>query len=307
MKKSKLILIFLCTAMVLLSCSGPEKREKGQRPPVAPRTAFVSTMYDTKPFNIGTGELVPGYTGHNAELLCNSIRLRQEIVKQHPGETAAQHRSRIAGDIHAPLMGSLDFDSIYAFRIAPAKKVYDAGLKKLEVSLSLIPIFEKGIETTRKAFMVRYQPQLDNSYFITGKDGAKKVIEEKKFLEYSIVPVDGAGSPAETRDSISTVVPMTQEELRKTEADVMFLVIGRLQSPYISYEEINKNPQPGASGTYLGRYYYLHIHIVDVWIYDMANGKVLQKNWFKVQSSTKKTGNKNFLPRSAFQLSLVAF
>lgn len=243
-------------------------------------------MYDTRPFNTGIESLLPRYTGHNAELLCNAIRLRQEIVKQRPGETAAQHRSRIAGDIHAPLMGSLDFDSMYAFRIAPAKKIYDAGRKTLEVNLSLIPIIEKGVETPKKAFLIRYQPQLDNSYVAMGKDGSKKVVEEKKFLQYSIVPVDKAGSPAETRDTISTVIPMTQEELKKTEGDVMFLVLGRLQSPYISYEEINQNPQPGASGTYLGRYYYLHINVVDMWVYDMSSGKIVQKNSFKVQGST---------------------
>jgi hypothetical protein len=286
MKNLRTILTCMYIGIVLISCSGPEKKDKGQRPPVPPRTTFVSTMYDTRPFNRDAERLSPGYTGHNAELLYNAIRMRQEIVKRRPGETAEQHRSRIAGDIYKPLMGSLDFDSVYAFRITPAKRIYNSSRKTLDLSCSLVPIFDKGVESQKKSFVVRYQPQLDNSYVITGKDGSKKLIEETKFVQYSIVPVDGAGAAAESRDVIPAAVAMAQEDLRKSEADVMFLVIGRLQSPYISYEEINKNPHPGASGIYLGRYHYLHVHIIDIWVYDLTSGKILQKNVFKDQRST---------------------
>ncbi len=62
----------------------------------------------------------------------------------------------------------------------------------------------------------------------------------------------------------------------------MFLLIGRLQSPYISYEEVNRNPLPGTSGTYLARYYYLHVHVIDIWAYNAASGKILQKGVLKV-------------------------
>lgn len=291
MKNGKLILIFLCIATVLVSCSGPPKRDGGQRPRPAPETTFVSTMYDTRPFNPGTERLTPGYTGHNPELLYNAIRLRQEIVKRRPGETDAQHRSRIGGEIYAPLLGSVDFDSTYAFRITPSKRTYNAGRKSLEVSSGLVPIFEKGLESTKKAFMVRYQPQLDNSYVVTGKDGSRRVVEEKKFSQYAIVPVDNAGVPVETRDTIATTVTMTPEEDQKAESGVMFLLIGRLQSPYASYEEVSRNPLAGTSGTYLGRYHYLHIKIIDIWAYDITSGRILEKEFqvsdFKFQGKTK--------------------
>ena len=285
MKNGKLILIFLCIATVLVSCSGPPKRDRGQRQPPVPETTFVSTMYDRRPFNTGIERLPQGYTGHNPELLYNSIRLRQEIVKWRPGETDAQHRARIGGEISAPLLGSVDFDSTFAFTITPSKRTYDTGRKSLEVSCSLVPIFEKGLDGPKKAFMVRYQPQLDNSSVVTGKDGSERVIEEKKFSEYAIVPVDRAGVPVETRDTITTTVAMAPEEDRKTESGVMFLLIGRLQSPYASYEEVNRNPVGGASGTYLGRYHYLHIHVLDIWVYDIASGRILQKE-FQTSGST---------------------
>lgn len=265
----------------VLSCSWNGKKDK-ERPPIIPQTKFLSTMSDTKPFNINTDQLSPMYAGHNPELLYNTIRLRQEIVKRRPEESAEAHGSRIAGEIYAPIMGSLDFDSMYAFRIVPGHRTYNADKRSIELGLSMAPVFEKGLEKPKRVFVVRYQPQLDNSYTITEKNGTKRVIEEKKFSEYAIVPVDSRGLPVENQDTIAATIPMMPEDARKTEGDIMFLVIGRLQSPYTSYEEVNRNPLPGASGTYLARYHYLHIRLFDIWAYDSASGKILQRGLFPV-------------------------
>ena len=259
------------------SCSGPGKKGQEERPPVLPLTTFLSTIYDTKPFNINTDRLSPMYAGHNPELLYNNIRLRQEMVKRRPEETVEEHRSRIARDIYTPVMGSIDFDSVCAFRVPPGKSAYDAGRGSIELTVKLTPVFEKGLETPRRAFMVRFQPQLDNSYVIKEKNGSRRIIEEKKFSEYAILPVDDAGSPVEERDAFAMTVPTTGEEAKKNEGDLMFLIIGRLRSPYISYQEVNRNPLPGSTGTYLARYHYVHVKIVDIWVYDSASGKVVQK------------------------------
>ncbi|HOC45659.1 MAG TPA: hypothetical protein PKM26_03545, partial [Syntrophorhabdaceae bacterium] len=58
---------------------------------------------------------------------------------------------------------------------------------------------------------------------------------------------------------------------------LMFLLIGRLQSPYISYEEVNRDPVPDTSGTYLARYYYIHVQVIDIWVYDATSGKILRQ------------------------------
>lgn len=276
MKKFEFIAI-LIVAIALISCSGPAKKDKRERPPVLPETKFLSTMYDTKPFNIHTDRLSPMYAGHNPELLYNNIRLRQEIVKRHPDETVEQHRARIGGAISAPLLGSVDFDSIYAFRITPGNRTYSAGKRMVELSVKLAPVFENGVEAARRAFMVRYRPQLDNSYVVTEKNGSRRVIEEKKFSEYAIMPVDSTGSPVENRDALMTTIKMAPEEARKSEENLMFLLIGRLQSPYISYEEVNRDPVPDTSGTYLARYYYIHVQVIDIWVYDATSGKILRQ------------------------------
>ncbi len=276
-KNHKLVFLAACIGIILISCSGPGKKGKDERPPFLPQTKYMSTMYDTKSFNVNADRFPQMYAGHNPELLYNNIRLRQEAVKRHPGETVEQYRTRIAEDINSPLMGSTDFDSTYAFRINPAGASYDAARRVLQLSMSLAPVIEKGRESDKKAFVVRYQPQLDNSYVITEKNGSRRVIEEKKFNEYAIMPADASGRPIESRGTIPARVSMPPEEAQKSEGDIMFLVIGKLVSPYASYEEVNRNPLPGASGVYLGRYHYLHIQIIDIWLYNVASGKIIQR------------------------------
>ncbi|MBP1750740.1 MAG: hypothetical protein H6Q52_3279 [Deltaproteobacteria bacterium] len=273
------IIVIVVLIFAVNSCSGPGKKDTPKRPPFIPETQFLSTMYDTKPFNINTDWLSPMYAGHNPELLYNNIRLRQEMVKRHPREAVEQYRTRVAENIYAPLMGSVDFDSVYAFRITPGNRVYNAGKKAVQLSFKLTPVYEKGLEIAKRAFVVRFQPQLDNSYVVTGENGSKRVIEEKKFSEYAIMPVDSAGAPVENRDTLAAAIVMTPQEAKKSEGDLMFLLIGRLESPYISYEEINRNPLPGTSGTYLARYHYLHVKIIDIWVYDVTSGKIIQRGF----------------------------
>jgi hypothetical protein len=276
-KNYRSIFIVVCIGVLLVSCSGAAKKDDKGKRPFLQQEKFLSTIYDTKPFVIDADRLAPGYGGHNPELLYNSIRLRQEVVKRRPAETSEEHRSRIARDIYTPVMGSIDFDSVCAFRVPPGKSTNAPGRGSVELTVKLTPVFEKGLETPRRAFMVRFQPQLDNSYVITEKNGSRRVIEEKKFSEYAILPVDDAGAPVEERDTFTMTVPMTAEEAKKNEGDLMFLIIGRLQSPYISYQEVNRNPLPGSTGTYLARYHYVHVKIVDIWVYDAASGKIVQK------------------------------
>lgn len=288
MKDYRFVLILVCISAILVSCSGPGKKEK---PPHVPQTTFLSAIYDTKPFNINTERLSPLYAGHNPELLYNNIRLRHEIVKRRPDETVEQHRSRIAGEIYAPIIGSCDFDSVYAFRITPKKISYDAAKNAVRLDVTFTPVFEKGSAASKRAFVVRYQPQLDNTYVIKENNKSQRVIEEKKFSEYAIMPFVNRGVPAENAETITATVAMTPQDAKKSQADLMLLLIGRLISPYITYEEINRNPVPGASGVYLARYHYLHVQVVDMWVYDVTDGKILQKfsqvSGFRLQARDK--------------------
>lgn len=292
------VIVIFCVVF-LAGCwrpkGGPDARAGG---PGGPGGSFLSTMFDRKPFNTGVDKLPAMYTGHNPELLYNNIRMRKERALREPQETDEEYRKRIDREIYLPLMGSLDFDSVYAFRITPKEVVYNAGDQVMRMRCELTNAFEGGREErTKKAFTVRYQPQLDNRYTITDKRGVRIEVEEIKFSEYAVVAVNAAAFPMEKtapenakddakkkgepqksdRETITTTIKMTPEEAKRCEGNITALLVGRLASPYTSYEEITRKPVPEKPGTYLARYHYLYIQLLDIWFYDVATGKIVKK------------------------------
>jgi hypothetical protein len=115
------------------------------------------------------------YTGHNSELLYNSIEMRKQQALRETGETEEQHKVRMAREISLPLMDSLDFDSVYAVRITPAEVRRDGKDGLVHVSCNVSPTFEAGGRTREKAFVVSTAPAR-NRYSITRQDGSRVTI-----------------------------------------------------------------------------------------------------------------------------------
>ncbi|MEN6615996.1 MAG: hypothetical protein ABFD12_05525 [Syntrophorhabdus sp.] len=242
-----------------------------------PNTQFLSTMYDTRPLNTRVRELPQMYAGHNAELLYNNIGLRQQRTKRFPGETDLQYAARIGQEITRPLVGRLDFDSTYAFRVTPSRLTYNAKDQIMQARCDIKPVLESGQTTSRKAFVIRHQPQVDNTYTVTDKDGVKRTVEEKKFNEYGIIPVTGMRLPNAVSDPVEISFRMDPADAKKFQGSMNVLIIGTLETPSISYEEINRSPTAENPGTYLAKYYYLHIKLTDIWFYDAPSGKIIKK------------------------------
>ena len=296
--------LLVCSMVFTVSCSGPGKTGlKGRPGPGGPGNSFISTVFDTRPFNMNVDKLEPMYTGHNPELLYNNILKRKENNTKDPNETQEQHDARIGREISLPLMGALDFDSTYAFRITPKEVRYNEKDRVMSVRCLLSPVFEKGGRGKgKKSFMVRYRPQLDNRYTITGSGGAKIEVEEIKFLEYAVVPANIGDFPIEKaalpdarqhvkeknslpvaansgpdREAITGTISMAPEDAKRFEGGIMALLVCKLAEPYVSYEEIRRTPTPEKPGVYLARYHYLHIGLLEIWFYDVMSGKVFKK------------------------------
>lgn len=291
------IAVFIaCCILFFAGCTRPKGGPQGH--PGGPGGIFLSTTFDGRPFNMAVDKLAPGYTGHNLQLLYNNIQMRKHMAAKDSRETEEQYRARIDREISLPLMGAMDFDSIYAFRISPEEVLYDRKDQAMRVRCPLSAAFEAGREDgMKRAFMVRYLPQLDNRYTITKSDGSRVNIEEIKFSEYAVVVVNTGALPIETtakanagddrkphsgnkgsgREAIAAVTKMTPEEAGRIEGGIMALLVGRLAAPYTSYEEISHRPAAENPGTYLGRYHYVYINLIEIWFYDARSGKVLKK------------------------------
>ncbi len=295
--------LLACSVLFLAGCSGSGKGGSGGgHRPGGPGNGFLSTVYDTKSFNPEADRLPPMYTGHNPELLYNGIEMRKQRAMRGTGETEEQHRARMAREIALPLMGSLDFDSVYAVRVTPAEVRRDGKDGLIHVSCRLCAAFEAGREDPgKKAFVVRYLPHLDNRYTIARKDGTRVTIEEIKFSEYAVVianardlPIQRTVGPQAREDGrrqkegdekpegerIEEAIELTADQARRMEGGIMALLIGKLAPPYTSHEEIGRKPTAERPGTYLGRYHYLYMDLMTIWFYDVTTGKVLKKMRF---------------------------
>ncbi len=302
------LVFFICCAFFIGSCSsrpgkgGPDGRP-GPGGPDWPGKNFISTVFDTKPFNMSVDKLGPMYTGHDPELLYNNIRLRKESGAKDAHETDEQYRERIGREISRHLMGTLDFDSTYAFRITPKEVLYNVKDQVMQVRCPLSFVFEGGRrEGTKKAFTVKYRPQLDNRYTITDSRGSRIEVEEIKFLEHAVVLTNAGDFPIErvalpdtggdtktknagggvkdeksNREAITGTIKMAPEDAKRFEGGIMALLVCKLAAPYTSYEEIRRGPTAEKPGVYLASYHYLHIRLLEIWFYDVMSGKVFKK------------------------------
>ncbi len=295
------VAVLLAFCVLFTGCFGPGKGGPGgERGPGKPGSAFLSTVYDTRSFNPDADRLPPMYTGHNPEILYSSIEMRKQRALREPQETEDAHKARMALKISLPLMGSLDFDSMYAVRVTPAEVRRDEKDGLIHMSCRLSAVFEAGLkDTSKKAFVVRHLPQLDNRYTITRQDGTRVTIEETKFSEYAVVAVnaralpiqrtaaphvrgdDGRRPPEPDREledkRIEVVVRMTAGETGRIEGGIMALLVGRLAAPYTSHEEISRKTTAERPGVYLARYHYLYMDLIAIWFYDVTSGRIIRK------------------------------
>jgi len=288
---SAVVALLAFCVLFLAGCSGPGKGGPGgKHGPGGPGKGFLSTVYDTVPFDPGVDKLPPMYTGHNPELLYNSIETRRQRTLRQTGETQEQRKARMAREISLPLMGSMDFDSVYALRITPAEVRRDNRDGLIHITCRLSPAFETGRkDPAKKAFVVRHLPQLDNRHTIARQDGTRVTIEEVKFSEYAVVAVNARDLPIRASEKpqegdresegerIEAAIRLTPDEARGIENGIMALLVGRLAAPYASREEISRKVTAEKPGTYLGRYHYLYMELSAIWFYDAISGRVLHR------------------------------
>jgi len=108
---SSIVALLVSCVLFFAGCSGPGKGGPGGgHRPGGPGNGFLSTVYDTRPFNPDVGRLPPMYTGHNPELLYNSIEMRKQRTLREPQETADAHSPRMAREIYLHRTGSKALD-----------------------------------------------------------------------------------------------------------------------------------------------------------------------------------------------------
>lgn len=249
--------------------------------------SIVPMEYDNAPFDLTRGWLPRAYGGHNIQVVYKSFE--NGAAKMLRGDGAGRDMGTM------PLSWMDKADSVYAFHVKPSEVRYEKREEKIRVSCQLWSVLGQGTpEREKSGFRIAYVPQVDHSYTYTGPDGRNIEIEEVKFREYTVAfgnidsfpverhPEQAKGSPLSLDDSLraGAVVARsaaTKEQADQLERNIRLLVLCRLVEPFVTSETVNVKGTPEKPGEYLAQHEYLHVRLLELWLYDAYSGKVLQK------------------------------
>lgn len=191
--------------------------------------------------------------------------------------------------------------SVYAFQVKPFDVAYDKREQTIWVYCRLWTILAHGgADMGKLGFRIDYIPQVDNRYDYTGADGKKVEIEDVKFTEYTAAfanlsefAVEKAGLPAGSGQpkgksfsslddalmfkSIIMGAPAPKKGMEDVALNVRLLAVCRLARPYVTSETVQVRGTPEKPGEYLAQHRYLHVRLLQLWLYDAFSGRVLKK------------------------------
>jgi hypothetical protein len=235
---------------------GGQPRTGAAGPGAAPRTILPPEV-DNRPFDITLQQLPPQYLAYDAELAYTRIRNGKENSKK--------------GELEA---------STYAFRFNPEERFYNVPDRILHVYCPLSKVLQNGKEDeTRRGLRVKYQPRVDNKHIGTNACGAKVEFEELKFREYLVAfnnfrefPVRQNGS-----ETITGEIRALPADAAQLEERIAVLLVCALMDPYVASDSVQQKPTPERPRDYFAQYYYLNVHLLELWFYNFDTGKVLLK------------------------------
>jgi hypothetical protein len=259
---------------------GGQPRSGAAGPPgAAPRT-LLPPEFDNRPFDITLQQLPPQYLGCDAELVYTRIKNGKESSKRGDLEAVREDQRMTEQGPPLPAARTLDLQSTYAFRFNPEERLYNAQDKILQVYCPFSTVLENGKEDgTKRGLSVKYQPRVDNKLIVTNAQGAKVEFEELKFREYFVTFANFKEFPVEKSQSESIigkihVMPADAAQLKES---IAVLLVCTLVDPYIASESVQQKPTPEKPRDYFAQYYYLDVHLLELWFYDFNTGKVLLK------------------------------
>ena len=279
-------LVIVCGSELAQAQRRGGKLEGGESGPSFEK--IVPLEDDNSPFDITRERLPRAYGGHNIQTVYDAIQNNMATVAQgHDPERNAQS---------IPPGSTLNGDSVYAFQVKPAEIAYDKREQKVRVSCQVWSILVQGKpDTTKSGFRIAYVPRVDHSYTYAGPNGRNIEIEEVKFREYTVAFENLAAFPLERRseptkalsarsldDSLrdGTIVaetPAAKEQSDQLKRNVRLLVLCHLAEPYVTSETIDVKGTSEKPGEYLAEHKYLHVRLLELWLYDAYSGRVLQK------------------------------
>lgn len=205
---------------------------------IAQTSAIEKKCFSGEEIDFNATSLPKGYQGNNLSLLIDEIEKREGLTKDE-FETTPQFRERIEREKSKPLIGELDYGSVFAFQINDTAFQYDADNKTMLAELKLNTVFN-------------WSP----------------ICQDKK-RHSTATPRETLSAPLPIRAvlPIDLSFEIEIERARKTKPNLRTLLLTRLHAENGTYL---------SKGRYYTRNT-LKVSIQEIWIYDVVTGEIFVK------------------------------
>lgn len=286
-----LLLFLLPLSLLLSSQTGRGTPAQGSTTEPSTPTPDVSAAKDTSPsdfhsttpFDISVKALPPRFAGNDIAAIYDALK----NIESGKGEfeTTQQFRDRMNSERAKPIVGSLTYDSTFAFQVTPVQTHYDADRGILHAELDLSDVWKKELETDDSRLALTSLHVSDGGTDGVGSNafGASRRITTTNYVQYEVAfKRTNMGSLARYRHSgleqtISISISMGPDEASTVSLQTQALLICKLASPFVSEAEIYKTATLDDPTEMHSTEFYVHVAPLDLWLYEPSTGKVVVK------------------------------
>lgn len=236
------------------------------------------------PFDTSLTALSPGFAGNDIAVIYNALR-SVELDKSE-FETTQQFHERMNSERAKPIVGSLKYDSIFAFEVTPVDTNYDADRKALHIELDLNNVWKSEFKTDDRRFaLTSVQASSSTDGVGTNAFGAARSMTTTSYLSYELAfnrlnsrPLVAHYRHGDFLDQkISDSVPMQPDDASALTANIGALLICKLARPFVSEAQLYKQATlDDPTESYMTERY-VYVVPLALWFYQKNTGRIITK------------------------------
>lgn len=258
----------------------PQRKSEGtgsQTPERAEQQAGSSSEdMEWKPFDVNVISLPRNYEGLDTAKLSYALLGRRSKEFKDKYESTDEHRKRVALLDKAPIIGEISLQSTVALPVQILEKTrFDADLKKLVVEVDFDD--SMGISDTVKntsalrGFASSAVRSKHTTYTGTNAFGVEVQVTRTEEDVYEVL------FPKNGRHGVVFQLPASKSDAPELEKSLRVIAVCRLRKPYMQLWGFETKPTIAKPEEDKYSYYYISAIISEFWLYDIRDGKIIQR------------------------------
>jgi hypothetical protein len=262
-----------------------------QGPPVARAQAQQENtpkcIYSTEPINLDVDQLPSGYCGHDPEIIAKVFMDRKKNEAKSEFETTEAWRARVQGEAQSPITGSLYVNSIFGF-MADLQSSYNAdqGMLQTELRLKMVTASDGSYIDDYVGIMAKNNSRDVGTETVSVRGQLIKVtmytVEsyEVGFANIGHFPLgtyQPEGGPTRPKIVMNPPISADPDTAKRLKVSLRALVVCKLAAPFTTVRPVRQSASESQPFAVLGKMVTLHADLLQIWLYDLATGKVLTR------------------------------